>query len=51
MHARVARFRPTVMLQHPHSTDTPNIWRMPWESLARMAFRAAVTKEEAKMLV
>jgi hypothetical protein len=34
--ARVARrFRPTVVLQHPHSTDTPNIWRMPWACLAR----------------
>jgi len=32
---RVARFKPTVALQHPHSTDTPNIWRMPWLSLAR----------------
>ncbi len=30
-----ARFRPTVVLQHPHSTDTPNIWRMPWSCLAR----------------
>jgi hypothetical protein len=31
----VARFRPTVVLQHPHSTDTPNIWRTPWLSLVR----------------
>jgi hypothetical protein len=30
-----ARFRPTTVLQHPHSTDTPNIWRMPWSCLAR----------------
>jgi hypothetical protein len=29
----VERFRPTVVLQHPHSTDTPRIWRMPWLSL------------------
>ena len=35
MERKVARFRPTVVLQHPHSTDTPNIWRMPWLSLAR----------------
>ncbi len=28
-------FRPTVVLQHPHSTDTANIWRMPWACLAR----------------
>jgi hypothetical protein len=37
MKRRVARFKPTVVLQHPHSTDTPNIWRMPWLSLARDA--------------
>lgn len=30
-----ARFKPTVVLQHPHSTDTPNIWRMPWACLER----------------
>ena len=30
-----ARFRPTVVLQHPHSTDSANIWRMPWACLAR----------------
>lgn len=30
-----ARFKPTVVLQHPHSTDTPNIWRMPWACLTR----------------
>lgn len=29
------RFKPTVVLQHPHSTDTPNIWRMPWACLAQ----------------
>lgn len=28
-------FQPTVVLQHPHDTDTPNIWRLPWLSLAR----------------
>lgn len=28
-------FRPTVVLQHPHSTDSANIWRMPWACLAR----------------
>ncbi len=31
----VRRFKPTVVLQHPHSTDTPNIWRMPWACIAR----------------
>ena len=35
MRRKVARFRPTVVLQHPHSTDTPNIWRLPWLTLAR----------------
>jgi hypothetical protein len=35
MHALVSRFRPTVVLQHPHSTDSPNIWRMPWACLVR----------------
>lgn len=35
MRELAASFRPTIVLQHPHSTDTPNIWRMPWMSLAR----------------
>ena len=30
-------FEPTVVLQHPHSTDTPNIWRLPWLSLEKRA--------------
>ncbi|MFO0554339.1 MAG: hypothetical protein U0271_38515 [Polyangiaceae bacterium] len=30
-----ARFKPTIVLQHPHSTDTPNIWRMPWACVER----------------
>lgn len=29
------RFEPTMVLQHPHSTDTPNIWRTAWAGLAR----------------
>lgn len=29
------RFAPTIVLQHPHSTDTPNIWRTPWAGLRR----------------
>lgn len=28
-------FQPTIVLQHPHTTDTPNIWRMPWSCLIR----------------
>jgi hypothetical protein len=35
MKARIAPFRPTVVLQHPHSTDTPKIWRSAWLTLAR----------------
>jgi hypothetical protein len=35
MRSRVAEFRPTVVLQHPHSTDSPNIWRLAWLSLLR----------------
>lgn len=36
MKRKVAQFKPTVVLQHPHSTDTPNIWRLPWLTLAKM---------------
>ncbi|MDI3291881.1 hypothetical protein [Polyangium sp. 15x6] len=35
MKAEVDAFQPTIVLQHPHSTDSPNIWRLPWLSLAR----------------
>lgn len=35
MAAKVQQFRPSVVLQHPHSTDTPNIWRLPWSSLRK----------------
>ena len=28
-------FQPTVVLQHPHGTDTPNIWVMAWRSIER----------------
>lgn len=31
----VERYRPTIVLQHPHTTDSPNIWRMPWACLTR----------------
>jgi len=33
----VARFDPTVVLQHPHSTDTPDIWRVAWSGLKQDA--------------
>lgn len=29
-------FSPTIVLQHPHGTDTPNIWRAAWKSVERM---------------
>ena len=31
----VKQFQPTIVLQHPHSTDSPNIWRAPWARLLR----------------
>jgi hypothetical protein len=31
--AKVQNFRPSIVLQHPHSTDTPNIWKLAWSSL------------------
>ncbi len=27
------QFSPTIVLQHPHSTDSPNIWRTAWAGL------------------
>jgi hypothetical protein len=33
----VAQFRPTVVLQHPHFTDTPRIWRTAWGGIERVA--------------
>lgn len=30
MRALVAKFKPTMLLHHPHFTDTPNIWRPAW---------------------
>jgi len=27
------QFRPNIVLQHPHSTDSANIWAMPWSGL------------------
>jgi hypothetical protein len=33
---RLARdFKPTVVLQHPHLTDSPNIWRTAWAGLRK----------------
>lgn len=37
IHKLVASFKPTVVLQHPHGTDTPNIWRNTWGRLLKEA--------------
>ena len=29
------QFKPTIVLHHPHSTDTPNIWRTAWGGLVK----------------
>lgn len=29
------RFNPTIVLQHPHSTDTPKIWNTAWSGVRR----------------
>jgi hypothetical protein len=34
MKHEVEDFKPTIVLQHPHSTDSQRIWRMPWLALA-----------------
>ena len=33
MDERVRRFQPTIVLQLPHGTDTPNTWRAAWRAL------------------
>jgi len=35
MDERVSRFQPTVVLQLPHGTDTPNTWRSAWSALTK----------------
>jgi hypothetical protein len=32
---KVQQFQPSIVLHHPHNTDTPKIWRLPWLSLQR----------------
>ena len=32
---RCKEFEPDIVLQHPHSTDTPNIWNAAWRELER----------------
>jgi hypothetical protein len=36
MRAIVARFRPTAILQHPHTTDSDRIWLLPWSALNKL---------------
>ncbi|MFI5363296.1 MAG: hypothetical protein ACHQ49_15120 [Elusimicrobiota bacterium] len=36
MAAAVRRHKPDVVLQHPHATDSPNIWRNSWVRLTRL---------------
>ncbi|MEZ4234403.1 MAG: hypothetical protein R3B89_34835 [Polyangiaceae bacterium] len=36
MQSLVSHFKPTVVLQHPHSTDSQFIWRNAWANLKRM---------------
>jgi len=35
MRRLACRFQPTIVLQHPHSTDSPYIWRTAWSGLVR----------------
>jgi len=29
------QFKPDIVLHHPHSTDTPNIWNLAWKTLEK----------------
>jgi len=29
------QFKPDIVLQHPHTTDTPNIWNLAWKTLEK----------------
>ena len=35
MRSNASKFRPTIVLQHPHSTDSERIWLMPWKWLTK----------------
>ncbi len=37
MHRIVNKFRPTAILQHPHTTDSDRIWRLPWSALTKLS--------------
>lgn len=28
-------FKPEIILQHPHTTDSPNIWNQPWRMVEK----------------
>jgi hypothetical protein len=28
-------FNPSIILQHPHTTDTPNIWNLAWRTVEK----------------
>jgi len=30
-----AKFKPDIILHHPHSTDTPNIWNLAWKTIEK----------------
>ncbi len=36
MIALVKKYKPTIVLQHPHRTDSPNIWAMGWIGVRRL---------------
>jgi hypothetical protein len=38
MHTMATEFRPNIVLQHPHTTDTQNIWLLPWKSIEKEFF-------------
>ncbi len=35
MRAKAQAFGPTIILQHPHGTDTPNIWLLAWRAIEK----------------
>lgn len=42
MQALSDRFKPQVVLQHPHYTDSPNIWQLGWSGIKRLVPSAKV---------
>ena len=35
MRKLVKDFKPTIVIQHPHDTDSPNIWALGWGEMNR----------------